>query len=347
MGTRRSRRAFLRAGARGAVGALGITGFAGCGALTGRSRSGDTITIFHAGSLSAPFAEAERAFEDEYDIAVNREALGSVGSTKKITEQGRRADVLGVSDFRLIRDVLVPEFGDWYAVFATNAMTVAYTDESTASDEFGPDTWWEVLAREDVVFAHSDPAVDPNGYRSVMAMQLGATPFRGERLYDRDTYDRLRDRERVPSGTETDLIGQLQSGKLDYAWQYQSAGASHNLRVVDLQPAVDLSRLTEAYADHYATAEVETESGTFTGAPIAYGIAVPSVSRNPEGGAKWVEFLLTREGRDVMHTNGFEPVAPAVVPARTKGAVPERVLARAEAREGVGPLQLRLGRPSL
>lgn len=343
---RRPRRAFLRAGA-GALGAVGVAGLAGCAALTGGSRSRESITVFHAGSLSAPFEDAERAFEEAYDVDVHLEALGSVGSTKKITEQGRQADVLGVSDFRLLRDVLLPEFGDWYAVFATNAMTIAYTEQSTAVDEFGPDTWWEVLGRDDVVFAHSDPAVDPNGYRAVMSMQLGATPFRGERLYGRDTYRRLRERERVPSGTETDLIGQLQSGKLDYAWQYQSARASHDLRIVDLQPSVDLSRTTEEYADHYAKAEVETESDTFTGAPIAYGITVPSVAGNPEGGAKWVEFVLTGEGREILRANGFGPVAPAVVPARTKEAVPERVLAHVEAREGMGPLQLGLRPPSL
>lgn len=328
------RRAFL-----GAAGTAGAVGLSGCLVVLDSGPS-DAITVFHAGSLATPFKAVESAFESEYDIAVSREAQGSVGSTKKITDQGKTADVLGVSDFRLLRDMLVPEYGNWYAIFVTNAMTIAYTANSRAAGEVGPGTWWTVLARNGVSWGHSDPAVDPNGYRSVMSMQLGATEFRGDRLYGQDTYERLRERKKVPSGTESDLIGQLHSGKLDYAWEYMSVEANHNVQVVDLQPAVDLSKATAKYAKHYATAEVETPSGTFTGAPIAYGITVPSVAENPEGGAKWVEFVTGGEGQRLMTDSGFKAVEPAVVPAGTEDAVPDRVLTNARASQRLGPLQL-------
>ncbi|MFC5971905.1 substrate-binding domain-containing protein [Halomarina salina] len=346
--------------AAGTVGLASVAGLAGClggaapqgeteslasGAGTGSdSTSGrggrDSLTVFHAGSLSPPFSAVEDAFEAERGVAVDREPKGSVGSTKKVTEQGRSADVLGVSDYRLLRDVLVPEFGDWYAIFATNALTIAYTDDSTGADEIGPDNWWEVLARDDVTFAHSDPAVDPNGYRSVMAMQLGAVEFRGERLFDESTSKALREKALVPTGTETELFGQLRSGKLDYAWQYQSAEASRDVNTVDLQPAVDLSEASAEYADHYANAAVEAGGTTYTGAPIAYGVAVPGTAEAPDLGREWVEFLVSEPGREILAENGFSPVAPAVVPSSVEGAVPENVLAHAEARETLGPLRL-------
>ncbi len=90
---------------------------------SGSTELSGTMTIFHAGSLSAPFGDVETKFESNHDVQVNREAKGSIGSTKKITNLGRSADVLGVSDYRLIRDMMVPEYAKWYAVFATNAMT--------------------------------------------------------------------------------------------------------------------------------------------------------------------------------------------------------------------------------
>jgi len=337
---RRTRRDVLRA--IGTAGIAASTGtIPGCtGRGTDRGNGPGAATIFHAGSLAPPFSEAEPVFEGETGINVNREAKGSVASTKKVTQQGRSADVLAVSDFRLIRDNLLPEYGKWYSIFATNAMTIAYTGGSTGADEIGTDNWWEILARDDVKFAHSDPAMDPNGYRTVMTMQLGATPFDGETLYGQETYEKLREKELVPSGTESTLISQLHSGKIDYTWEYASAGASHDVKTVELQPQVDLSKATPRYAEHYAKAEVETDSGTFTGAPIAYGITVPKVAQSPENGARWVEHMLTEPGRKVLKDNGFAPVETPVVPKAGEDAVPGNLSRYVEARDTLGPMEL-------
>lgn len=358
MVTQRSRRAFLASGGTVALlGATGCTGNGGGGGGDGDSTGtsaergtpdavGGQLTIFHAGSLEAPMGKAEKPFERTYGIAVDREAKGSVGSTKKITELGRSADVLGVSDFRLIRDVMMPEFADWYGVFATNAMTVGYTSDSKYADEFGPDTWWDVLSRGDVRVAHSDPAIDPNGYRSVMTMRLGATELDGTRLYDRATAERLQQNAEVEAGTETELLGQLQAGALDYAWEYQSAGTTHAVQTVDLQPHVDLSKFSQKYANHYATVSVSAGGTTYTGAPIAYGMTVPSVAKNPRAGAAWVEYFGTQPGRTILTESGYNPIQPVIVPSSTESAVPERVMNHAKAKASLGPLQLTPGRSS-
>ncbi|MEF8840067.1 MAG: extracellular solute-binding protein [Haloarculaceae archaeon] len=332
-----SRRGFL-----GTVGAA-VAATAGCTAvLPGGAIGGakGSMTVFHAGSLAPPFSAAEEQFEAETGIEVNREAKGSVASTKKITGQGREADVLGVSDFRLIRNRIVPDYGDWYAVFTTNSMSIQYREDSPGAGDISTDDWWEVLARDGVTVGHSDPAIDPGGYRAVMAQQLGTEPFRGERLYDESTYEALRANSTVPTGTETNLEGQLESGELDYALYYQSIAASSDLPFVDLQPEVDLSRATSEYARHYATAAVETNAGTFTGAPIAYGITVPSVAGNPEAGARWVEFMITGPGREILADRGLVPVTPAVVSEGGRSAVPDRVMSNVDAQSSLGPLEL-------
>ncbi|WP_255150926.1 extracellular solute-binding protein [Halorarius halobius] len=328
-----SRRAFLTA-----AGATAAAGLAGCTSLGGGG--GGTMTIFHAGSLAPPFSSAEPDFEDETGIDVTREAKGSVASTKKITQQGKSADVLGVSDFRLIRDRVVPDYGEWYAVFTTNAMSIQYREDSPGADDIEQGNWWEVLARDDVTIGHSDPAVDPGGYRAVMSQQLGAVEFDGSKLYDQSTYEKLRENSTVPTGTETNLEGQLKSGKLDYVFYYQSISSSSDLPYVDLQSQVDLSKATSTYAKHYAKAEVETSSGTFVGAPIAYGITVPGVANNPEAGAKWVEYFASDPGRQVLKEKGLQPVEPVVVPSGGEDAVPDRVMEHAEAKGSLGPLRL-------
>jgi len=334
--TDRTRRGFLAA-----AGATGAAALAGCiGGGDGNGSSPGSMLAFHAGSLAPPFSSAEPQFEEETGIDVTREAKGSVGSTKKITEQGRRPDVLGVSDFRLIRDMVLGEYGEWLIVFTTNAMSIQYREDSPGADEIGTDNWWEVLSRDDVTIGHSDPAVDPGGYRAVMAQQLGTEEFEGSRLYDESTYQAMRDNSTVPTGTETNLEGQLKSGELDYVFYYQSISTSSDLPYVDLQPQVDLSKATAKYAEHYAKAEVETEDTTYVGAPIAYGMTVPSVARNPENGARWVEYMITEPGKQVLRDKGLQPVETPAVNASGEGSVPDRVMQHAEAKETLGPLQL-------
>ena len=300
----------------------------------------DSMTIFHAGSLAPPFSAAESTFEDEYGVDVNREAKGSVASTQKITQQGRSADVLGVSDFRLIRDRIVPDYGDWYTIFTTNSMSIQYREDSPGADDISADNWWEVLTRDGVTIGHSDPAVDPGGYRAVMTQQLGAEAFDGETLYDQATYETLRENSTVPTGTETNLEGQLESGELDYVFYYQSISATSGLPYVDLQPEGDLSKATSEDAKHYAKAEVETDSGTFTGAPIAYGMTVPGGAEAPGRGAQWVEFFGSDDGRSILKDKGLVPVDPIVVPESGRDAVPDGVMNVAEAQSSLGPLEL-------
>jgi molybdate/tungstate transport system substrate-binding protein len=350
MTEQRTRRGFLASGATAAaVGLAGCTvGDGGDGGGGGGGDGGDggsgsmagSMTIFHAGSLAPPFSEAEPSFESEFGVDVTREAKGSVASTQKITQQGRSADVLGVSDFRLIRDRVVPDYGSWYTIFTTNSMSIQYREDSPGAGDISKDNWWEVLSRDGITIGHSDPAVDPGGYRAVMTQQLGKEEFEGERLYDESTYQQLRDNSVVPTGTETNLEGQLESGELDYVMYYQSISSSADKPFIDLQPEVDLSQASSAYAEHYAKAEVETDSGTFVGAPIAYGMTVPSVAEAPGRGAQWVEYFGSEEGRGVLEDLGLVPVDPIVVPESAGDAVPDRVSAVAEARTTLGPLEL-------
>jgi len=347
------RRSFLAAAATVAgVGFAGCTGDGGDGTTAGDgggttsgggiSESGlaGSMTILHAGSLAPPFSDAEPTFEDEVGVDVNREPKGSVASTQKITQQGRAADVLGVSDFRLIRDRVLPDYGDWYAIFTTNSMSIQYREDSPGAGDISKDNWWEVLSRDGITIGHSDPAVDPGGYRAVMTQQLGTEEFDGSRLYDEATYETLRENSVVPTGTETSLEGQLESGELDYVMYYQSISSTADKPFIDLQSEVDLSKATSEYAKHYAKAEVETDSGTFVGAPIAYGLTVPSVAKATGRGAQWVEYFGSEKGQSILEDQGLVPVDPVVVPKSGRDAVPDRVVNVASAKSSLGPLEL-------
>jgi len=361
MSEQRSRRSFVAS-----AGAVGLAGLAGCTtasggvgpgsdtssnassdangtggtASTGTTGTAGSVEIFHAGSLTAAFDDLKTGFTRAHDVSVTEESAGSIRSTKKITQPPHRsADVLAVADFRLLRDDLLPAYGSWYAIFATNAMTVAYTDQSAHADAFTRDNWWNVLARDDVSVAHSDPAVDPNGYRAIMSMDLGAISFDGGALYDDATATAMKRNAHVPASDEVDLLGQLKSGKVDYAWEYRSTGATHDVKTLDLQPSVDLSKATATYADHYAKATVTAGGTTYTGAPIAYGVTVPNTAKHPQCGATWIAYMLG-DGAKTLQSDGFGALSSAVVPTSDAAAVPDAVMAHATAETSLGPLSL-------
>ena len=135
--------------------------------------TGGTVIIFHAGSLSVPFEEMEKRFESMYpEIDVLREAAGSQKCARMITELEKPCDIMASADYKVIDKLLIPDYAGWNIRFATNQLVLCYTDMSRYADEVNEENWYEVLQYPDVVWGHSDPNLDPCGYRSLMVMQL-------------------------------------------------------------------------------------------------------------------------------------------------------------------------------
>ena len=146
---------------------LALILIAGCGS------GSQTLTIFHAGSLAVPFDEVGEAFmEQNPDVRVQTEGGGSRTTIRKVTELGKKADIIGSADYLAIEELMFPEYADWYIIFATNEMVIIYTDKSKDQDEITADNWYQILLRDGVEYGHSDPNADPCGYRTLMVWQL-------------------------------------------------------------------------------------------------------------------------------------------------------------------------------
>ncbi|MDY6952286.1 MAG: substrate-binding domain-containing protein, partial [Thermodesulfobacteriota bacterium] len=123
------------------------------------------LALFHAGSLSVPFAEMEKTFEAKYPkVDLLREASGSQKAARKISDLKKPCDIMASADYRVIDKLLIPDLADWNIRFATNQLVLCYTDKSKYSDEVNADNWYQVLQRKGVVWGHSDPNLDPCGY---------------------------------------------------------------------------------------------------------------------------------------------------------------------------------------
>lgn len=272
------------------------------------------LTIFHAGSLTVPVDELSKAFREEHpDVKFETEAAGSRTTARKVSELGREADLVMSADYTVIDNLLIPDFADWNIRFARNTMVIAYTDQSKFADEINSKNWYDVLLREGVAYGHSEPDADPCGYRTLMVWHLA------EKYYDEPGLYKKLD-ENCPQKNvrpkETDLIALMQSGDLDYAFNYRSIAVQHGLNFVELPEEINLSMVK--HADFYSEAKVPlsgSEPGktiTTEGKPIVYGVTIVNNAPNPELAIEFVQFLLGPEGQAIMEEQGQPPIVPAV-----------------------------------
>lgn len=280
-----------------------------------------TLAVYHAGSLAVPFQDMATEFNKIHpNVEIRRDSGGSRSEIRKVTELGKIADILASADYALIPDMMYPEFADWYVIFAYNRMVLCYTDQSKFGDEVNKDNWYEVLDRDGVVYGHSDPDLDPCGYRTEMVWQLAEEHYSKPGLYDSLQIDDIH--KDVVRPKSVDLIALLESGDLDYAFEYLSVAKQHSLKYVELPEEIDLS--SAEFKDLYATAKVEVtgkEPGTtktLTGAPIVYGITIPKNAACPDLAVEFLKFLLDKDGQAVMERNYQSPVVPAVASDKSK-----------------------------
>ncbi|MEA3408586.1 MAG: tungstate ABC transporter substrate-binding protein WtpA [Chloroflexota bacterium] len=272
------------------------------------------LIIFHAGSLTVPVDELATAFQvDHPNVTFETEAAGSRTTARKVSELGRQADLIMSADYTVIDNLLVPDYADWNVRFARNTMVIAYTDQSKFADEINSDNWYEVLLRDGVIHGHSEPDADPCGYRTLMVWQLAEKHYNEPGLYDR--LDESCPPENIrPKSVE--LIALLESGDMDYAFEYRSVAVQHGLNFVELPEEINLSMVK--HADFYSQATVElsgSEPGETIiqkGKPIVYGMTMPNNAPSPELALAFVEFLLGPDGQAIMEEQGQPPIVPAV-----------------------------------
>ncbi len=297
--------------------ALTLSLIAGCATPT--PTLGDKLLIFHAGSLTIPFAQISEEFNKLYpDVKILVEGAGSQTTIRKVTELGKRADIIGSADYTVIPKLMFPDYADWYIIFARNQMVITYTNKSQFKDDINSKNWYEILQRDGVKYGRSDPDQDPCGYRTLMVWQLAEDYYHKLGLYDK-LYNGAGELTRPK---EVDLIALLETGDLDYAFEYLSVAVQHKLKYVALPTEINLS--SENFKDFYAMAEVEIsgkkpgQTITQRGAPIIYAVTIPKNAPHPELAIAWVSFLLSRGGRAIMEANGQPPIVPALTNDKTK-----------------------------
>lgn len=276
----------------------------------GARAGGDTVVVFTAASLAVPIRAALNEFARRTGAVVVQENGASLELARRITELHRVPDVVALADEEVFPKLLVPRAASWYARFARNRMVLAYTDRSAAAANVSAANWYRVLQRPDVRVGRSDPTLAPVGYRTLAVYKLAEQYYRvpglAARLEARTTPALIR-----PNASE--LVALLQAGELDYIVDYESLARANHLRYLRLPMAIDLG--DPARAAEYAKVNVRvprrTDTLTYTGAPIVYGIGVPREAPHAAAGARFLAFLLGPEGRALLGAHAVDVMRQA------------------------------------
>jgi molybdate/tungstate transport system substrate-binding protein len=270
------------------------------------------LLVLHAGSLSVPFKHmAEEFMKQNPDIIVRREAAGSRICARKITELNSQADVMTSADSAVIQTLLIPEYADYCIDFTSNEMVIMYRKESRYSEEIDSENWYEILLRDDVWYGHSDPDADPCGYRTILCWKLAEKHYGKPGLY-KELVRNCPEKNIRPK--EVDLLALLESGELDYIFIYRSVAEQHNGKSVLLPDEINLKspEMNHLYQEVSVELSGKKPGETISrkGAPMVYGITVPKTAAHPELGVKFVSFVLSDKGKEVMAKSGQPEIIP-------------------------------------
>jgi len=231
---------------------------------------------------------------------------------------------LASADYKVIDNLIIPEYADYNIRFALNEMAIAYTDRSKFSNEIAANNWYEILSRKNVSFGRSDPDVDPCGYRTLMVFQLAQKHYNVPGLSERLT---KKDNDKYIRPKETDLLALLEAGEIDYLFIYRSVAAQHGLQILLLPDEINLK--DPALTEFYNTATVKVSGkkpGEFIvrkGEPMVYSVTILKNAQNAQLAQEWIELLLSPAGRNIFEKNG----QPFMKPFRADGfeKLPEKL----------------------
>jgi len=298
-----------------------------------------TLKIFCAGSLKIPLDDLSTIFTTNYHYEVYIEPSGSVEAIRKVVDLNKACDIIAVADYRLILMYLVPKYTTWYIAFATNQIVLTYTNRSRYADELAknPDKWFQILSKPDVRYGFSDPNKDPCGYRAVGVIALASILHNDSTIlndlllskidgircstFKNGTVHIYISPNVSPHGNliirpkSVDLISLLESGAVDYAFEYRSVAIQHKLNFISLPKEINLG--DPSLDRFYSKVVVHILSGTdkekaIPMKSIVYGITVLNESKDKQLALEFIKLLLSDKGKKVFEKHGQPPLQEAI-----------------------------------
>jgi len=285
-----------------------------------------TLLVDAAGTLQVPFNSiVNNVLRPQYpSLSYNYIFEGSRLAANEITEANKSFDIYASADYRLIPEKLMPSHASWYIIFASNSMTVMYSNHSKYADQITPSNWYQVITRPGVIVGVSNKDTDPSGSQAIFMVQLAGLLYyqNASYIYDQLYVTKAAQHELIVVPTETTLDAQLETGSVDYVLTYSSEAISHKFSYLNLDSKVNLSNLT--LSSWYSQATVTINGEVTKGAPILYDITIPTNSPDLTMGIAFMKAMFSSQGEAILSASGLHPLDPVYVD--NQSAVPPDII---------------------
>jgi molybdate/tungstate transport system substrate-binding protein len=261
------------------------------------------------------------------DIELVTESSGSVLAIRKVKELNRPADMIFVADYKLIEEMLRPDYADWGILFFRDPLILAFTEKSRYTNEVDSNNWYKILMRSDVTYGYANPNLAPIGYNTLIVWQL-ADLYYNEKINGKTIYESLKEKcpEDYVRPDVSELIPALESMSLDYLFVYRSTAEQHNLKFIDLPEEINLGN--EKFEELYKKVSVKItdikgQGQVIYGKPIIFAFTILKDASNKKSAIDFAKLLLGKTGQAIMKKNFQSQIVPA--PAMHRELVPEEL----------------------
>ncbi|MCI0611613.1 extracellular solute-binding protein [bacterium] len=211
------------------------------------------------------------------------------------------ADILVLSDDRLVRSSVQTMYQSTPTDFMSDEIAIIAGKNAKYFDELTVRYWNTYLLRPDVKVGIPDTAKSYAAIRVPLVWKLAETWVHQMSLFESLTA-KLKTTEPQPS-----IISALQSGNLDYSFDYATQGKQNGLRVFRLLKYYNLGDPT--LENVYKSAVIETvEKKLLHGEPIIYSIGELKKSKNQTAVQAFIEYVSGNEGRAILQAEELAPV---------------------------------------
>ena len=248
------------------------------------------------------------------DLDIRLEPSADLVTARKLTELNGRADLIVTADAWTIESMLMPQHAAFSLLFATQEIVLAYKDHSRYTEEVSADNWSNVLLRPEVILGRADPDLDPIGKQTLWVWKLADQPssVKPQTALSQSLTQKVR-REHVARDGE-ELLSLLETRAVDYVFVPRNLAEDHNLKLIQLPPAINLS--DPVFARRYAEVSIpvrakgQAVAQSRFGAPAYVALTIPKSAPHPRDAALLVAYLTSREGRKLLLRHGLRPLSP-------------------------------------
>src|ERR1700733_482652 len=247
----------------------------------------NTVNVLYAGSLvNLMERSVGPAFEKSTGLQFRGYAAGSNKIANEIKGKLRRGDVFISASPKVNQSLMGADNGDhvsWYVNFAESPLMIGYNPRSKFAADFKTKRWDKVLQEPGIRIGRTDPKLDPKGAFTVEMVTKAAALYNQPDLVEKMLGDAENPDQVLPEET---LVGRLQSGQLDAGFFYSTE--TSDLKIPSIRPAPELQ------------------------AKASYTLTILGDAPNSAGATRFVDFLLSEKGRELLKEHGVDVINPAI-----------------------------------